>query len=197
MLKARFMKQYLVINLFLNDDFYPVIRFEKIIDTKFYICHEILSTENFNEALGGLEILIDNHKAIFRTNEFHDLMEPFYFLIESLAILNVFNSDYFSKFKMSNDSICRKKIENDQELILEPVQNEDIVLFSFISTNPEPNKSRNNPYFVDFKINKDEWIEQCVLAINEFLFVAKNNDELKNDEFWNELMYEWEKGITK
>lgn len=61
------MNQGIVINITFCDDFYKIIRLEKILLKKYHLNHEILENEELEEALGGLEILVEKYKAIFNS----------------------------------------------------------------------------------------------------------------------------------
>lgn len=190
------MNQGIVINITFCDDFYKIIRLEDILLIKYHLNHEILENEEFEEALGGLEILVEKYKAIFNSIEFHDLMDVFSFLVESLVSLKVLNSKYFiTNFSCQYDVVSLAKMENNQILVLKEGKNEDFLLLSFLNRNTEKIKTRNNPYFEDYSLDKNEWINNSIIALNEYLTIVKNNLALNKTLFWVKFISEWEENL--
>lgn len=190
------MNQGIVINITFCDDFYKIIRLEKILLKKYHLNHEILENEELEEALGGLEILVEKYKAIFNSIEFHDLMDVFSFLVESLVSLKVLNSKYFiTNFSCQYDVVSLAKMENNQILVLKEGKNEDFLLLSFLNKNTEKIKTRNNPYFEDYLLDKNEWINNSIIALNEYLTIVKNNLALNKTLFWVKFISEWEENL--
>lgn len=123
-------------------------------------------------------------------------MDVFSFLVESLVSLKVLNSKYFiTNFSCQYDVVSLAKMENNQILVLKEGKNEDFLLLSFLNKNTEKIKTRNNPYFEDYLLDKNEWINNSIIALNEYLTIVKNNLALNKTLFWVKFISEWEENL--
>lgn len=188
----------LVINLLYVDQTGKEWRFEKLMNGEGFISPEDLDFNDFFCALGGIELITENHFIFLKQCNFYDLYTgPVYFLIKSLSGLGAIDSKVFSDFIENEDQFLSyiDNLDGDDILLKCDSNQSEYLSLSYINNSKRISDDRNNFYFSDLLIDKNEWISACKIALNEYFSIVEGiylrQKEQVDEDFFYRLFQRW------
>ena len=170
-------------------------RLESIINETAFLSEEHYALEEFFFAQGGIELIEKGHYIFYRDFQFHDLQSgPVSFLLYSLVNLKHLSSTLFWDYLLENESYLANLSDLSGNQLRLSAHEENKLRLDYIRNPQEKIKSRNNFFFENLIINKDEWITASIVALNEYFEIVdeicKNKNQLDSEYLYN-LLKRW------
>ncbi len=145
-----------------------------------YIDEEGYEPGNFWGCCGGLEIVIDEYKVIFKSLDFHYLCKVINFLLHTLYKIKGKTSSWFDDG--SPDSVTVQTTGGNSLIIT--VLSENVSISYLRKGETTDNEVRGDRFFAAILVNKNDFFNATAIALGEYFVIL---EQIINDNPGNNI----------